>query len=519
MAENRVLLRISRYLHLTLIIVPGLATIVACGGGGDGGTDEKDPGSAPTITDVNLGSTNSISLTFTVDFADPDGDVSTITTTLYDGNGSLLADKTDVLEGASGIKDGYLTGGASFPSLDLGHYSMGFAVTDEKGNHSAVSCLNFHIEGGFGTAVNYDNSFLRDTVIGDLNGDGLNDVAVINDVNSGLVNIYYQNASSGLQDPVIIESSIEITGITIADVNNDGKKDLIIAGQYQIFSGGFAGRIIVMLQDPVSGELGSPQEYTVNSNNVYYIATGDLNEDGRDDIAAVIGNGIALFFQDNEGSLSSGVDINTSSNFSHHIIIADLNNDGKNDLITQCEDKGMAVIKQISQGEFSTTPDIYSYTGTYDPDFVFFSYAVGDLNGDHLTDIVALYRGTYSNFYSNIDVFLQNSYGRLGNATQFATSGGRDFYSVKVADITGDGLDDLLIDDAGSIRLYKQTSGFIYSNVYDSYSFAPHTTLESGGNQPLSIGDVTGDGRLDAVVSFRHDGLYVIPYANNIEVP
>ena len=73
--------------------------------------------------------------------------------------------------------------------------------------------------------------------VGDLNGDGLPDLAVTSfDVNGdfGLVTIYFQNPSAPgtfLSTPATVVALGEPSQIRIADVNQDGAKDLVIALQ------------------------------------------------------------------------------------------------------------------------------------------------------------------------------------------------------------------------------------------------------------------------------------------------
>lgn len=503
---------LSHYISLMVIFVFGFLTIIGSGG------DESDTGSAPVISSLNIYSSGP-SLNVTLYFQDDDGDMSTITTAIYDGNGLLIIGGTDELEGSTDVKDGRLSGKFDFSNYDCGDYSIEFYFTDEKGNDSNIMSKSFQIEGGFGTDVNYTNEtndlFLRDTAIGDLNGDGLNDVAAIETGGYDEVYIYYQNVSSGLKSPVIIDPGISLSSIAIADMNNDDRRDLIVAGEStspELYS----GRILVMLQDTVTAELGSPQEYTVNSDDVYSIATGDINQDSRNDIAATIGDRIALFLQGDEGQLYPGVDIEASyrDTYCSHIKIADVNNDGNNDLITHYRYEGMAVFKQISPGEFGTEPDIYSYSGGNTYGYYSFPLSVGDVNGDGLTDIVTLYDILYTSY---VDLFLQNSSGTLNDAEQVISD--EDFYSLEIADITGDGLVDILIDTAGTIRLYRQTNDHSFSSDYESYHYSTHKYTMDNSYQRFFIGDITGDGRLDTVISFQDEGLYVLPYEINILIP
>lgn len=507
-----------RSFSLLTIILFAVLTLVASGGGGD------DNGKSPVITNLEMYPGSHTSLLVSLEFQDADGDISTITNSIYDENYSLLFNKTSEVSGASGIKNGGLSGEFDFSYGETGDYSIEFYFTDKKGNNSNIISGDFRIEGGFGNAVSYtdgDNNFyLGDTAIGDLNGDGLNDVAAIqidppiNDEN-GPLSIYYQMASGGIfESPETIDLGIRIRGVAIADINSDNKADLIISGQTGNIQDGYSGQVIIMHQDPDSGQLG-PQEYTLNMETAGEIAVGDLDGDGRNDLAVQIDDGIALFYQNDDGMLSPEVDINASPFGYDCFYIADMNNDGRNDFIVQSSRTGVNIIKQLSSGEFSTVPDVYSLPGTVGFDFYY--YAVGDLNGDHLTDLAMFFNGDADgDIAHNIYIFLQNAQGTLNSPNEYPAYWW--FYGATIIDITKDGLNDIILVESGSLKVLRQTDDHTFSSSSESETYGFSST-SSFGDKPISIGDVTGDGRLDAVLTNQGTGLYVIPYRNNVYVP
>lgn len=498
--DHRIHMVVLLFLSFTLILT-------SCSGGGGGSGSAG--GSTPTITHMDMSNGQPGSLAISMDFLDSGGDISMISGSLYDAHNSLMGSDTIPIVGANGITSGNIWGELDFSSLAFGDYSISVYLVDSGGLQSNVVSKAFSAEGGFGTAVKYPNSnnpMLGDTAIGDLNGDGRNDVVVIQGYN---LLIYYQNSSGGLDSPVTMNLDIQPAGVAIADVDNDGKADLILSGLSTTALTGHLGRIVVFLQDPATGQLDPPNEYTVSSDNVFSVAVADLNADGGNDIVVMAGQvgtpgGLSIFFQNSDGTLGPEVIYNSVSiMFEGQIHVADMNNDGLNDIVVQSGQKELAVIKQISPGVFSTTPDLYTVQTSYWPNFS--AFALGDLNGDGRTDMVAIDPG--NNGYINF--FLQNSQGKLESPMLVQISDVP--FGVKIADITGDGLNDLLMDVSGGIVVFPQQP----DHTFGSERFYSYQSMTYGGSvvhQALSIGDVTGDGRLNAVVTW-YDGLYVFPYA------
>jgi hypothetical protein len=478
-----------------LMPIFGFFLFLASCGGGDGGGNDNRLDSTPSISQLNVSKINQDGgLLISLYFEDKGKDIDTISLSLYDKSGSLLGISPSAIDGVSGNESGMLSGELNFSSLDVGDYSMGIFLTDsEKLNSNSLTKKFSVVEVvGFKDAINYkdlaDTVYLGDTAIGDLNGDGLNDVAVIQySNNTGLVIIYYQSTEGGFEAPVTLNVDGMTRGIVIADINNDNKKDLIVSN----------GHFIVMLQDPVSGKLVSPIEYASQAGEINNIEVADLNGDGLNDLAMFGMYTISIYFQNSDGSLGPEHIMETDNrSWAGKGHIADMNNDGKNDIVIQDGALILAVYKQVSNGVFSTTPDLYIVQTSYFN--IFYTFALGDLNGDGLTDIVTLDPGNGG----YINIFYQNSQGLLDNAVLVKTD--HIPTSVKVADVTGDGLNDIV---CGGMLVYVQNSDHTFSDS----NVRQYSGGASDADQTLSIGDVTGDDHPDAVVGID-GGINVFPY-------
>jgi hypothetical protein len=364
---------------------------------------------------------------------------------------------------------------------------------------------------GFLPAATYHTSnavATGDTAIGDLNGDGRNDVAVLEEGSGSRILVYYQNSQGTLDPPQTITTDLIVTGMAIGDVNKDGWTDLVVSGNATTGSAPF-GRVAVYRQDSVAHTLGTPQELTLSSYNVGPVAIADLNNDSLPDIVAVgicqSCNGVvSIFFQGAAGTLGPEVAYTSApvANIGGEVHVADMNHDGLNDIVLQSAGLQFAVIKQVTAGTFSSSPDLYTVQPVVGTSFS--SFRLGDLNGDGLVDVAVADQS------GNLNIFYQNAQGTLDGPSIFPNHASSE---VHIADLDGDGLNDLILVNDGNLvtLLYQATD----------HSFRPLSltlpTQSAGGtmvHQAISVGDVTGDGLEDIVVSWMGDEVvFVLPRA------
>ncbi len=371
-------------------------------------------------------------------------------------------------------------------------------------------------DAGFGAGVRYPEPAgmdlqLSDTVIGDLNGDGRNDVATFRKFNgTGEILIYLYSQSTGtLTVPLqSIALDFNLNGIAIADVNGDTFADLIVSGNSTTATP--AGRLAVFLQDPVSHTLSLHQVYSLSLDNAIAMAAADLNNDGRADVVVVgqdaAGNGIVSFLFQNKSNGTLGPEVlytNTPVFLYSQVRVADMNNDKRNDVVLQSAGSQIAVIKQDSAtpGTFMT-PDFYTvnfFAG-------FEAFGLGDLNGDGRTDLIVV--NPENDGY--MKMFLQSSDGTLAPPMSLHVSTQAQT-EVEIADLNNDGLNDLIFLNSGySIQVMYQDADHSFGHPLTSYL----PTLTYGGTfeyNVMSVGDVTGDGLPDIVASWSDEGIYVLP--------
>ncbi|AAR34914.1 VCBS repeat-containing protein [Geobacter sulfurreducens] len=355
-------------------------------------------------------------------------------------------------------------------------------------------------------ATAFTNAF-GDIATGDLNGDGRNDVAVIEANGSKGILIYCQNAMGALNEPLIIDSSLQLSGITVGDVNNDGLSDLVVSGDVPGLPE-LRGRTKVYIQNRSTHALDPDQEYALSTDTAGTLAIADLNSDGRKDIvvASVQGsNGLlSIFFQETGGLGAEQTYTSVPVVYGGEVHVADMNNDGRNDIIVQSDLKQLAVIKQSSPGIFNATPDYYTVQTSYWPDFR--SFAVGDINGDGLADIVAADPAS-----NGLNIFVQNSTGSITGPQilQLTPLTAQD--EIKIADMNWDSLNDIVIlSEHSKVQILPQTA----NHSFDTFKSFDLQTQFSGGtftHQAMALIDVTSDGMPDVIATLSGGGLFVLP--------
>src|SRR5262249_44598941 len=113
------------------------------------------------------------------------------------------------------------------------------------------------------------------------------------------------------------------------------------------------------------------------------VAIGDLNADGRPDLAVASGSGLSVLLGNGDGTFGSSTNLGTESTGS--VVIADLNGDGRPDLAA-ASGTGISVLLGTGDGTFG--PETTYGTGGNAR-----SVAIADLNADGLPDLAVTNSG------------------------------------------------------------------------------------------------------------------------------
>ncbi len=307
--------------------------------------------------------------------------------------------------------------------------------------------------------------------------------------------------------PVTFPANNYPQSVAIGDLNNDGFNDVVLVVVDFSNTSNLISHNYVYLQDPATGQLGQPTEYL--GGNGISICAGDVNNDGLDDMVLPTYWGIGIFTQRSQGGFNPIVtyshdDTSQASHpYQRRIALGDFNNDGRNDVATVEEDN-----------PYFTGVNLYlqDASGTLEKPINYAGGTVGcsgitacDLNNDGLQDIVA-YESTTSPEEPDCLVFMQNKTGSLDKPVAYDFAQNRLYYAT-VGDINNDMLQDIVIEYFDNnfpinIGLLPQGSDGSFGNM-ESYGFQDQLAWFYG----LKIADINGDGRNDMVVVHNMVGL------------
>jgi len=266
------------------------------------------------------------------------------------------------------------------------------------------------------------------------------------------------------------------SSVAIGDLNGDGKADLAVA------NGG--GTSVSVFLNNGNGTFAGKVDYTTGS-NPNSVAIGDLNGDGRADLAVANQNGgsnsVSVLLNNGNGTFAGKVDYTTGSN-PYSVAIGDLNGDGRPDLaVANYSSTSVSVFLNNGNGTFAGKVD---YTAGSNPE----SVAIGDLNGDGRPDLAVANGGSTS-----VSVFLNKGNGTFAPKVDYTT--GSNPISVAIGDLNGDGRPDLAVAN------YSSTSVSVFLNNGNG-TFAGKVDYTAGSNPYLvAIGDLNGDGKADLAVA------------------
>jgi Bacterial Ig-like domain (group 3)/FG-GAP-like repeat len=272
-------------------------------------------------------------------------------------------------------------------------------------------------------------------------------------------------------------------GVQIADVTGDGLADLIVTTRAS--SDASAAYKVLVYRQQADGTLATspdtygPSAFPTTSDAQLYLATGDLNADGLADVAIGLDAGVDVFLQ-SAGALSAPNSLATSGSV-HGIQIADLNGDGLDDLIYAVAiSGGYKYVRRFQKLDHSFAAAVQIGAGSGE------RFTVGDVNGDGKPDVVVEDPSS-----GLIPIFVHDVSDQgftESDETRVAAAVG-----VRVADVNGDAIDDLLVLESGDLVLL---AGEVGGTLADPVTIAASPSQAFA----LEVADVNGDARQDAVV-------------------
>lgn len=286
------------------------------------------------------------------------------------------------------------------------------------------------------------SSYPSGIAVADVNGDSKPDLLTANSGISSPVILYNSagvllgTGTGSFGGVTTYSTGVSPSGIAVADVNGDGKLDLLTANSG---SSGSAG----VLLGTGTGSFGGVVTYSTGVNSgPSGIAVADVNGDGKFDLLTANYNGNSAGVLLNTGTGSFGVITTYSTGVNsgpRGIAVADVNGDGKLDLLTANYNGNSAgVLLGTGTGSFGVVTPYSTGAGPI-------SIAVADVNGDRKLDLLTANGGS-----DTAGVLLGNGNGTFQSATVYSTGTNSIPNSIAVADVNGDGKLDLVTANGGN---------------------------------------------------------------------
>ena len=330
-----------------------------------------------------------------------------------------------------------------------GKLDMAVTSWDDNSTDSFVTVLLGNGDGTFMPGVSYftgnggagsiyGGAEPYSIVVADMNGDGKLDLVTAN-AGSLTVSVLLGNGDGTFQ-PAILNRNIGATdgapySMAIGDFNGDGKLDVVLAQEFQ-------GEVSVMLGNG-DGTFSNAVNYAVGTNPVF-VAIGDFNHDGKLDLAvANRGPGftsrstVSILLGNGDGTFQPAVNYAAGvAPFS--LAVGDFNRDGKLDLVVVNVTKVGTVNLLLGNGDGTFQPAVSHLVGSY-PEFI----TSGDFNQDGKLDLAI----TDTN---GVMVLLGRGNGTFQNSGDYPAgyvAGSLDHNTLAAGDFNGDGAPDLAIVD------------------------------------------------------------------------
>ena len=337
----------------------------------------------------------------------------------------------------------------------------------------------------------------------DLDGDGLQDLIIVNNFRSK-INLLYNQTGKTNQTEVkaagkrelnelppdarfridSIASEKRISSLVVADLNGDGRPDIAYYGEPK--------ELVAQLNQGTNGWSG-PKRWPVDDGllDANALASGDLNGDGRTDLLLLGENYVYLLVQTTNHTLAEPEKIPYSGTVKA-VQVLDIDGDGREDLLLVNWDSPNPFRFRLQNESGQLGPEIHFSLPPIR------SYWPDDLDGDHKTEVVTVAqksgRAQVSAFKRKAAELLSGAFkeGQFQVLPLARTSKARR--GMTWADIDGDGLPELLVaePDSGQLTVYFQGP--------DGALGAPKTFPTLTGVSDIAAADWDGNGRAEIFV-------------------
>jgi hypothetical protein len=213
--------------------------------------------------------------------------------------------------------------------------------------------------------------FISQLNVADLDGDGRNDLIVVNNARSKINLLFNQTGHTNTPAPRVagvkrninelppdarfrldsIASEKRIAALVVADLNGDGRPDLAYYGD---------PRELLVLYNQGTNGWSTPKRWPLDDGlfSPNALVTGDLNGDGRVDLLLLAENHAYFLVQQADGTLAEPVKLplGTPANL---VLIMDVNGDRRNDLVLANWESPTPIRVRLQGADGQLGPEMY----------------------------------------------------------------------------------------------------------------------------------------------------------------